>query len=158
MANRTYLTMLRQLWSKGCDTTSETQPRDACGARRRGMPLLGLLLVASCSRWAGEFPFVSSDVSRLGTKMLRPGTRARACRTRLLGQAATSAPMETVLGTLRGVDAESNGLLNLRVEVRVLSLGIVSRTCVTAVADVVRTTSVALVPAAGGESHGRPDR
>jgi hypothetical protein len=62
--------------------------------------------------------------------------------------------MDAALHSLWGSDAEANGLLDLHIEVTAFSLGILSRTCVTAVADVVRTTSVALVPAEGGTHHG----
>jgi hypothetical protein len=122
--------------------------------RRRWVLAAGVVLASSCSRWSGDIPFASSDATLLGTKMLRPRARATVCRVHVIGRATTSSPLDAVLERLRQVDAEANGLLDLHIDVTAFSLGIFSRTCVTAVADVVRTTSVALVPVEGATHHG----
>ena len=122
---------------------------------RSHLLLLVLLTVSGCSHWDGQLPFVSYDADRQGTKMLRPGARATTCRTRVfgLGLGPDGAPVESVLDELRAMDAEANGLLNLRMHVSGFSLGIIQRVCATAVADVVRTTPVVLVPTTPGVDH-----
>jgi len=121
-----------------------------------GVLFLVLFVATGCSRWEGQFPFVSSDTATIGTKMLRRGMMFTSCAFHVLGDRTPSSPVEDALDRLWGSDPEANGLVNLRIEVAEVSLGVISRSCATVVADVVRATSLALVPAPENQHHNHP--
>ena len=85
--------------------------------------------------------------------MLKPGARATICRFQWMGRESKPSAVDDAVRSLRERDAEADALLNLHVEVEGWSLGIVSRLCATAVADVVRATPVAILPMPGGMDH-----
>lgn len=130
-------------------------------ARRRSSPSLlglGLLVVAcvGCSESGAHLPLVSTAVEQAGTKMLRPGAHAAACRSRVLGVTVTGdpSPLDRAVQTLLALDPEADSLINVRIEVRTLSLGVVDRVCATVHADVARAVSVVRLPSPGGhEGH-----
>src|SRR5262245_48198851 len=119
-----------------------------------GAMLLATSMGSGCSRWDGEFPFVSTDPRLFGTKMLQPRARATVCRLRMVGQTQEPSVVDDALRGLRERDTEADALLNLHVEVTGWHLGVVSRTCATAVADVVRATPAVILPMPGGMEHG----
>jgi hypothetical protein len=116
--------------------------------------LLATLGASGCSRWDGQFPFVSLDTRLLGTKMLRPHVGATVCRFEVFGRTKEPSVVDEVLQRLRAADEEADGLLNLRVAVTGWNLGVVSRICATGVADVVRATPVTVIPMPGAPDHG----
>jgi len=88
--------------------------------------------------------------------MLRPGARASACRTTLLGMsvAGPASPLEAALHALLALDPEADRLDAVEVRERTMTTGLVDRICVSVRADVVRATSVVRLPApAGHEGH-----
>ena len=123
------------------------------GSRGMAILLLATSMASGCSRWESDFPFVSTDTRFLGTKMLKPGARATICRFQWMGRESKPSAVDDAVRSLRERDAEADALLNLHVEVEGWSLGIVSRLCATAVADVVRATPVAILPMPGGMDH-----
>lgn len=85
--------------------------------------------------------------------MLKPRARATVCRFAVLGAPSTSV-IDDAVRILRDSDPEADGLMGLHLELEGWSLGIVSRQCTTAVADVVRATPVAILPMPGNMDHG----
>lgn len=129
--------------------------RPQAGRILAGGLCIGLLLgVAGCSRWEARFPFVGADTTHIGTKLLRPEGRARSCAVHVLGWPRDASAVEQAVRMLLATDAEANGIANLHVEVTGFGLGFIGRTCATVSGDIVRMTSLALVP---GLEHPRHD-
>lgn len=112
--------------------------------------VVGLL---GCARTRVELPLVGFAAEAVGTKMVRPRARARACRTTVLGMALDDAtsPIDDALRTLRELDPEVDTLVNVRIEATLATAGILERTCVTVEADAVRAIPVVRLPAPDGQ-------
>jgi hypothetical protein len=117
-----------------------------------------VLVVAGCVHWDGHVPLVSFDTAGSGNKMLRPGARASACRTRVLGMTvggAGGSPLESAIHALLALDPEANTLTDVRVESSGMTVGLFDRSCVTVQANVVRDIPVVKLPAPAGHHHGQ---
>jgi hypothetical protein len=113
-------------------------------------------VAAGCAASQAEVPLVVFDLDATGTKMLRPNARATACRTRILGHtiAGDASPLDASLRSLLRLDREADALTRVALTSRLFTLGLFDRSCVTARADVIRTTSVVRLPAPPGhEGH-----
>jgi hypothetical protein len=115
--------------------------------------LLGIGLctcLTACTSSTARLPrvtFATPD-DRFETKLLRPATRASACRTTLLGIsiAGPPSPLESALRALLASDPEADQLSDVDVRQQTVASGVVNRTCVTVQANVVRAIPVVRLP------------
>jgi len=95
----------------------------------------------------GEVVIVTTGAE---VQMLKPGRTAAVCGTTWgVGSPNAQGVLATAFAELQANASEANALKNLRVSWSAQNLGIVSRTCVKATADVVRTIRVIQLPSAG---------
>jgi hypothetical protein len=96
---------------------------------------------------------VAGDSDVVGTKLLRPGAMARACRSSFfeLGSPNPEATFREALDRLLAVDDEGNAVKNAQVREETFVSGIYNRRCVEIRGDVVRVISMIILP---GHAHG----
>jgi hypothetical protein len=118
---------------------------------RRGLlTVLMTLMVAGCMTTHSDLGVIRPSAEEVGLKMLRPGARARECRSSLFGIPLQVDGADSLLATVLKLDDEADVLAKARVKVESISTGVYNRTCVELVGDLGREVSVVRLPAVGG--------
>lgn len=123
-------------------------------------PLCAILALVStgCTTSLGTVGTFASGPDLVSTKLLRPGARARACRTTFFGVAVAGEerPLDAALGQILALDREGDVLTNVVVRSSEVVTGVYNRRCVDVEADLgraIRTIMIPLPEHDGHESH-----
>jgi hypothetical protein len=123
---------------------------------RRGAAIV-LLLAVGCTAPAGTIGTLSPGSELVSTKLLRPGARARACRTALLGVVLgrDEPPLDAAVRALMALDEEGDVLTNVTVRSSAVVTGLYDHRCVEIEADLGRVIpTVTIMAPHAHEEHG----
>ncbi|HZP42346.1 MAG TPA: hypothetical protein VFD84_12670 [Candidatus Binatia bacterium] len=117
--------------------------------------LLGLSL-AGCAAPLGSVGTLGAPSDLVATKLLRPGARARACRTAVLGVrvGGDERPLDAAVAQLLALDAEGDIVTNLRMRTSGVATGLYDRRCVELEGDLGRTIRTITLSVPGGHHDG----
>ena len=104
--------------------------------------------LTGCATDLGRAPLIARDPALVGIKLLRPGARARSCRTTVLGVPVDgdTGTFDDALARLLAVDGEGNVVTDLVLREKRLTTGLVNRRCIELRGDLGRSITTLTLP------------
>jgi hypothetical protein len=111
-----------------------------------------LLGLASCAAPGGSLGLLAPDANGVGVKLLRPGARARTCRTSVLGIAlgGPELPLDAAVAQLLALDPEGNVVTGVEIRSSAVVTGLYNRRCVELRGDLGRFVPTITLPVPSG--------
>jgi hypothetical protein len=111
------------------------------------------MTMTGCMTTHSELGVLRREAGNVGSKMLRPGARARTCRSSILGMPLSGSAPTSLVTDLLALDKEADVVTHAEVTTESITTGVYNRTCVELVGDLGREISVVRLPVVGEHEH-----